>query len=207
VPGGGTDLASSYVRQVLEWARQSQLTVAVLFTDIGAAFYSCLTEEAVGCILASPRRAAALAKLGFSEAEAAEFAARVEASPAGLARGGLAPGWVALLADWHRFCWFTTRLDGVKVMTVFGARPGDPLADLIFGVCYAVVQLEIRQSLLDADLMPHILVRRRPSNSSRFTTWTTRLSRSAYRLLPTSWCGWPAWRGSTAACAGGTAWR
>ena len=57
---------------------------------------------------------------------------------------------MALLADWHRFSWFTTRLDGVRVMTVFGARPGDPLADLIFGVCYAVVQLEVRQALLDA---------------------------------------------------------
>jgi hypothetical protein len=151
-------LASSYIRHVLEWARRSQVSIAVLFTDIGAAFYSCLTEEAVGLILASPRRAEALAKLGFSDAEAAAFVERIATSPSGLAQGGLAPGWVSLLADWHRFSWFTTRLDGVRVMTVFGARPGDPLADLIFGVCYAVVQLEIRGALAVADLLPQILV-------------------------------------------------
>ena len=104
VPGGGTDLASSYVRHVLEWARRSQVTIAILFTDIGAAFYSCLTEEAVGRILASPRRAAALAKLGFSEAEAAAFAAKVEVRMSRCRRRvWLVAVW--LPAGWH--CWRT----------------------------------------------------------------------------------------------------
>ena len=73
VPGGGTDLPASYIRHVLEWGRAAHTSVAILFTDIAAAFYSCLTEEAVGSILASSRRRPALLQLRFSEEEADAF--------------------------------------------------------------------------------------------------------------------------------------
>ena len=66
---------SIYARTMIEWSRVAGVSVALLFTDISAAFYSVVTEEALGELLQSPVRNMVLAKLGFPAEEIERFEA------------------------------------------------------------------------------------------------------------------------------------
>ncbi len=71
--GGCTDVASMCVRAVLEYGKQTGTSLGVVFADLRAAFYTCLTGEVVGPLLADPSRQAALECADFTSAGIAEF--------------------------------------------------------------------------------------------------------------------------------------
>ncbi len=73
MPGGGTDLPAASMRAIFEWGRSTRCSVAVLFTDLEAAFYSILTEPVVGKLLTSPARGVALRKISFSDSQVTLF--------------------------------------------------------------------------------------------------------------------------------------
>ncbi len=61
-----------------------------------------------------------------------------------------------MLADWHRSSWFVTRGGGRRICTRVGTRPGDPLADLIFAMAFAIFQqdasIAMREKALTFDV-------------------------------------------------------
>ena len=67
IPGGGTSMPSAAVRAFIARGASRCTSVAVLFADLRAAFYSVLTEEVIGEVMTATTRAAALQHLGFSD--------------------------------------------------------------------------------------------------------------------------------------------
>ncbi len=76
LPGGGTSLPAASVRAFFAWGTATHTSVAVLFADLRAAFYTVLTEEIVGQLMSEATRKAALWHLGFTEAQIAAFTLR-----------------------------------------------------------------------------------------------------------------------------------
>ena len=77
-------------------ARQSR---ALLFTDLKSAFYSCLAEVPLGPILEGAARHGLLTKLGFDEAEVANFKDKFLDGAPSLEQLGLDTDWVAAIRD------------------------------------------------------------------------------------------------------------
>ena len=138
IPGGGTSMPSAAVRAFIARGASRCTSVAVLFADLRAAFYSVLTEEVIGEVMTATTRAAALQHLGFSAAQEREFTRRFIEGQSLLEKGGLAPEWRAMITDWHRAPYFTVRGGRHHVATRLGAVPGEPLADLAFSLCYEI---------------------------------------------------------------------
>jgi hypothetical protein len=140
-------MPSAAVRAVFEWGRQRGRPVAVLFADVRAAFYSVLTEGVLGRLLSLPARRIALQHVGFSEAAVAVFAREFVDGPSLVTQQGVSPLWSRLLVGWHRQVWFLATGGSRRIYTRVGARPGDPLADLVLALGYGALQLEFAQAL------------------------------------------------------------
>ncbi len=48
--------------------------------------------------------------------------------------------WVRAIGDWHICLWFKVSGSTCWVLPRSGTRPGDPLADLVFNLAFAVFQ-------------------------------------------------------------------
>ena len=156
--GGGVDIPSLAVRAFWNYTKAAELSAAILFTDVAAAFYSTLCEELLGPLLDGPTRTAALSHIGLGPAAVAAFEEAYIAQGPRLCTLGLAQGWAAAIADWHRHSWFCVR-GGTNAVTLrTGTRPGDPLADLVFALNLVAIQLEVLAALRSAGLVHEVVI-------------------------------------------------
>ena len=109
IPHGGTEGPTMAVKAFLALAAANRMSAAVVFMDFRAAFYSVLTEEALGSILSSAGRSHALGAVGMLPAEITAFEQTFLAQPPLLQQHGLSGPWSAALAHWHRRCFCIAR--------------------------------------------------------------------------------------------------
>jgi hypothetical protein len=131
----------------LALAAAKRTSAAIVFVDYRSAFYSVLTEEVLGSILSEAGRSHALGAIGMLPAEVAVFEQTFLAQPPLLQQHGLSGSWCAAMADWHRRCWFAVPGGTNVVVHLAGARPGDPLADMVANLCFLLVNREFGQEL------------------------------------------------------------
>ncbi len=72
LPGGEVEAPFMAVRALVH-GRTSGQSVGLGFLDVKAAFYNVLAEEVLEPLLTAESRRAALAKVGFTEAQQTEF--------------------------------------------------------------------------------------------------------------------------------------
>ena len=81
-------------------------------------------------------RAAALAQLGFGGRDSVGLEECLRGLAPELVHLGVPTSVRKAVAAWHTAPWFTVKGGGAQTAsTAIGARPGDPLADLLFNVC------------------------------------------------------------------------
>ena len=152
VPGGGTDFPAAAVRMFLRGRKLRCLPAALLFVDVRGAFYSILPELAIGALVGDEERRRLFRQLGPSDEMADKLGKKV-AEEAALGRhGGVSGAWRSLVEDWHRCPWYSVRGRPERYRTLVGVRPGDPLADAVFALAFALFQEELVSALAAAGL-------------------------------------------------------
>ena len=135
-PGGGTHLATPAVKLHMHNATILKKCSAVVFADLKARNF--------------------LANLPFLRGWhcSSEHQLRKARNEYLLSLG--VPSFWACAADWYRCAAFHVPGSPDVVVTHAGAKPGDPLADLIFCVAFFQCQQEFQQAFLDEGLLIHL---------------------------------------------------
>ncbi|CAE7808085.1 unnamed protein product [Symbiodinium sp. CCMP2592] len=153
--GVGVDTVALMVRAFMGFFVQKANTAAVTFYDVKAAYYRMLRHTLVPTLFDDRPLLALIHRLGLPPAAVCELQRHLS-NLALLPAAGVGQHATALVADLFRGTWF--RLDKSSVLTVTsrGSRPGDPLADLLFGFSLAGYLHAIDQALDQKGLSTHI---------------------------------------------------
>ena len=155
ITGGSTcSMLSLWVRSAQRYLTDSKCSHGILFTDIVSAFYSTLRQFVVGVSdfhsFATWCRNKGVAEDGLDAISAALLTDVAQLSPV------LSGIQKRRLADVLRGTWFIVQGSDLPVGTERGTRPGDPLADLIYGLVMAGALREIESRMIQAHLVPRI---------------------------------------------------
>ena len=140
--GRGTTPCSFTVSCLVQWALAVKKPLCLLFTDVRSAFYSGLPEVVLGCLLQDGPRQSLLLQLGLSEAAALDFGRFVAGVPL-VQQSGVSASWTRAIKDWHSATWFAVAGGDRRCDTMAGTKPGDPEADALFCMTFAVAVNEI----------------------------------------------------------------
>ncbi|CAE7697032.1 psaC [Symbiodinium sp. CCMP2592] len=153
--GVGVDTVALMVRAFMGFFVHKANTAAVTFYYVKAAYYRMLRHTLVPTLSDDRPLLALIHRLGLPPAAVCELQ-RHMSNLALLPAAGVGQHATALVADLFRGTWF--RLDKSSVLTVTsrGSRPGDPLADLLFGFSLAGYLHAIDQALDQKGLSTHI---------------------------------------------------
>ena len=151
MPHMSIDLGNHLAELRMKAARARRHSAATLFIDFESAFYRVLTEEVLGRTLDEDTRRETLAGLGWPEGSIAAYENALGEGM--LARWGAAPWAAQAVADWHACSYYQVDDDPRVACPVTGVRPGDPLADLVFNACMAVLLRDLRGKLRDEGLL------------------------------------------------------
>ena len=145
--GVGVDTVSLMVRSFQGWAMRRSHTTAITFYDIKAAYYRVLRQT----LLQSPGDDRALLRLlhkaGIPSEALPELHAHL-ANMALLAEANVSVHMQSVIADLFRGSWFRLEPETLLTATHRGSRPGDPLADLLFGFCLAGYLRSVEETLV-----------------------------------------------------------
>ena len=137
ISGGGTEFPRMATSLFLAHAAALGCSVAVIFTDLKAAFYTIAAELAVGLVHGPEHLVRYCGAAGIVGADADIMQRRVLEARDVLASRGVPPAWCRLAADWHRCASFHVRGSQRSVVPMSGTRPGDPAADAVFALAFA----------------------------------------------------------------------
>ena len=140
------------VRAVQMHMQERKLPLGCLFVDITSAFYSVLREFLLPSHASVESLVALCAKLGLST----DATADVLATLASQEEPNLSRVWQSRVADVLRHTWFQVIGAPDCVATQRGSRPGDPLADLLFGIVMAQALADIQRGFEAEGLSPVI---------------------------------------------------
>ena len=136
-----TDTAHHIVQAHMAWARDQQVSSAVVFIDLKAAFYSVFRQSLVSGQWKASDMQFLLTKLDVAADEWAEIL-RITATDD--ATGGLNEHVRAMLKDMFTATFFEmTEVPGI-VATARGTRPGDPVGDILFNMLFRLILQEVR---------------------------------------------------------------
>ncbi|CAE6971530.1 unnamed protein product, partial [Symbiodinium sp. CCMP2592] len=134
--GVGVDTISLMVRSFQGCMMRRSHSTAITFYDLKAAYYRVLRQV----LLKSPDEDAALLRLlhqaGVPLQAVGELCQHLQ-SLATLAEAEVSGHLQSVVADLFRGSWFRLEPESLLTATHRGSRPGDPLADLLFGFCFA----------------------------------------------------------------------
>ena len=139
---------SLLVRSVQSHSHDRGISVGCLFVDITAAFYSVLREFLLPNHADVGSLVSLCDKLGFS----ADATGDVLQGFASQSDPCISAVWQARVSDVLRHTWFQVLGSSSCVATRRGSRPGDPLADLLYGIVMAQALTEIQQHFESAGL-------------------------------------------------------
>ena len=131
VPGIGVEAVAHVVRTYQLLAHQQRHKCAVTFYDVKAAFYQVVRQALLPTAqgLTDESFLRLLHGLGVPDGAIPELSALSEASTEA--------HLTSQIADLFRGSWFRLDNTGSLVLTRKGTRPGDPLADLLFGFAFS----------------------------------------------------------------------
>ena len=112
-------------------AEARQKSAVILFTDIKAAFYSCIDEVPVGEVLSQEQRAELCTGVARQRGRCAH--------PVHCARGGHRNKEARILPGLLK--------ERSALLHCLAQDPGDPLADVVFALVFAAVRKELRDYL------------------------------------------------------------
>ena len=152
--GKGVDTGSHYIRLVQDWAGGKGMSSAVIFFDITAAYYTVLRELAFGGC-SDESVVTLLRRLDLPPSAAHDLAAYL-GECASLADAGVPEHLSAMTAEVLTNTWGMTQGCPHIAASRRGSRPGDPLADAIFGFVFGRCRRRIRDKLRSAGLVAQV---------------------------------------------------
>ncbi len=159
VPGSGTAFPAMAIQCFLREGSICRAPRGVIIFDITAAFYTVPVEAALGALMTSGARHAALRHAGLSDSEITEFEEAYFTHGSKLLQAGLDQRWLSLLCDWSSNSWFAVRDGSNKIWTRLGVKPCDPLADLIFALSFFAFQISLLLELQKAGIHAEVTLR------------------------------------------------
>ena len=149
--GVGVDMISLAVKAFRGWALQGVGVAAVTFYDIKAAYYHVLRQTLVSTPSCDRPLLALLHKVGIPSEAVCELHDHL-AKVALLGEAGIGEHLEAIITDLFRGTWFRLEASSTLTGTRRGTRPGDPLADLLFGFSFTGYLRSIDVALSQAGL-------------------------------------------------------
>ena len=137
------ELPAHAAKVFLRKARAERKSACILSGDMKGAFYSVLPETFLGPTLAPKHREALFDVLGLSAEAKQRLLDLAQDAPGRLAALGLDEQWATAVREWHRECWYGVAGSPDMVATFRGARPGDPIADMIFCCVFALLMRKL----------------------------------------------------------------
>ncbi|CAE7940177.1 GTPBP4 [Symbiodinium sp. KB8] len=144
------------VRTFQEHMRERRLSHALLFVDVQQAFYSLVRQLLLREESDIKDLVLLCETLKFSHDHIALVLQTFEHEGVGL--DSLSSTWKSRLKDLCASTWFRVFGDSSPVRTLRGSKPGDPLADLLYGFVMASILKDIEGQLIDAGVVPSISV-------------------------------------------------
>ncbi|CAE7602754.1 unnamed protein product [Symbiodinium sp. CCMP2592] len=125
-------------RSFLAYARVYNMSAALIFLDLQAAYYAVIRELILGTDLSDESLRDVAASLNLQEGDLASIEELAAADPV-LTPHNSATLLRALARELHTDTWFHVHDDQVLVRTKRGTRPGGSLADITFALLFARV--------------------------------------------------------------------
>ena len=144
------------VRTFQEHMRERRISHALLFVDVQQAFYSLVRQLLLREESDIKDLVLLCETLKFSHDHIALVLQTFEHEGVGL--DSLSSTWKSRLKDLCASTWFHVFGDSSPVRTLRGSKPGDPLADLLYGFVMASILKDIEGQLIDAGVVPSISV-------------------------------------------------
>ena len=172
VPGEGIEcisLAAQSFQQLRDGMRKPW---ALVFYDIQSAFYSVVREFVVPGPADDRGILKLLHALNVPAAAIPELRAKLEGI-ALLPTLKASPHLTALVQDLYRGSWFKLTNSSVITLTQKGTRPGDPVADAVFGLTMTAMLCAITESLQQQGLLPEVPTCSHPPSwaATKMTSW------------------------------------
>ena len=148
VPGISVEAVAHVVRTYQLVAHQQRQKCAVTFYDVKAAFYQVVRQALLPTSggLTDEGFLRLLHGLGVPGGAVPELAAHLRNLSA-LSEAQTESHLISQVADLFRGSWFRLDNAGPLVLTRKGTRPGDPLADLLFGFAFTAYLKSAEQAL------------------------------------------------------------
>ena len=142
----GADVGAHGPRALQEWARERGVCVAMLFVDVKAAYYSLVRGLAFGPDVCDEELAVLLGRLGMEPSALNDLLGHLAEQPA-LVQAGVPEDLQQAAAEALTGTWFMVSGAARIARGRCGTRPGDPLADIIFGFVMTRIRKRIREAL------------------------------------------------------------
>ena len=149
--GVGVDMISLAVKAFRGWASHSTGVAAVTFYDIKAAYYHVLRQTLLSTSSCDRPLLALLHKIGIPSEAVCELHDHLT-KVALLGEAGIGDHLEAIVTDLFRGTWFRLEASSTLTGTRRGTRPGDPLADLLFGFSFSGYLRSIDEALSQVGL-------------------------------------------------------
>ena len=141
-------------RAFLSFARASNLSAAVVFVDISAAYYGVIREAILGATKHTRPLQALAESLGLTDEDLQMLQVFVDSHPV-LREQEAGQLFCEIAAELHHNTWFIMAGDDRLVETFRGTRPGGSLADVVFNILFGKV-LARRNRDAVGPFVPHI---------------------------------------------------
>ena len=155
--GQSTGVISLHVRAFVGHMLQRRQSSALIFVDVKSAFYSIMRQFALGDDHSLPHFFDVCARLGLS-GDQVEVIRDTLALPPDCSISQAPPQARMHLQDLLKCTWFQVAGCSSVVSTCAGSRPGDPLADMLFGMLLIGPLKQLSVDLEAARLCPCIHV-------------------------------------------------
>ncbi len=127
-----------------------------MFADIQAAFYSIMPEVILGAVLSLLAMEAAFTAMGLTTADMTLLMSTFTAGTPLLEQLHVEAAGCRAVADWRTMFWLQVPSGCDQVHPRLGTRPGDPLADLVFNLGFAMFQHLLDQELHKIGVIPSV---------------------------------------------------
>ncbi|CAE7427534.1 unnamed protein product [Symbiodinium natans] len=151
--GHSTGLLSLFLRSFQAQAQSRGFSWGILFVDLRSAFYSVLRQFVTGADCSLDSFQALCGRLGIGVEQFEAIVAALGAVDAKVL-DSLQPVLGARVKDVLQSTWFQVQGSEKVVATQAGSRPGDPLADILFGLSVAGAVKQLNETMRDAGLLP-----------------------------------------------------
>ena len=146
LPRRPVTLAAQVVRLHQSWSHKAQMSFGVLFLDLREAFYRIVRPLVTGFTGTDTEVAAVLAAVQLPPGVMHELQAHLTETSL-FREAGASPWTSEATCEALRSTWFRFEKGASVTETGIGTRPGDNLADIVFGFVFAKVLRQVRQQV------------------------------------------------------------